>query len=221
MIQVKTLADQVYEKIKEDIVSLRIKPGEKLSESQLAAQYMVSRAPVRDAIRKLQQDKLVLVKPQIGTIVAPVSLDKARDICQIRLLLEPYAAEVAAEKITVEDQKMLTNQFAKIAQVEDDPDLKKEYIHETDTILHKTIWRLCENREIYHIIDGYKDEIHRIRLATAKLANRLVPTEQEMKEIYWALLKKDRKASREAMYSHISNLKKAIEGVLAEENESF
>ncbi|HEY8391814.1 MAG TPA: GntR family transcriptional regulator [Capillibacterium sp.] len=221
----KTTTDLIYEALRSDINTLKLKPGELISEARMAKKYNVSRAPVRDAIRRLQQDNLVLVKPQVGTIVAPVSLEKARDICQVRLLLEPYAAEIAAEKITDEDIQILDQQFVLLASYTEQGEnpgkigeLKEKCIYETDSVLHKIIWRLCGNKEIYRIIDGYQDEIHRIRQSTLKLANRAVPTEKEMRMIYQALREKDSQAARKAMYDHILNLKTAVEEVLAEEN---
>lgn len=214
----KTTTDLIYEAMRSDINSLKLKPGEKISEARMAKKYNVSRAPVRDAIRRLQQDKLVLVKPQIGTIVAPVSLEKARDICQIRLLLEPYAAEIAAERITDEDIQNLDKQFALLASYANKGEVKEKCIYTTDSILHRMIWRLCGNKEIYQIIDGYQDEVHRIRQSTLKLANRAVPTEEEMRRIYQALRHKDPLAARKAMYEHILNLMNAVEEVLAEGN---
>lgn len=214
----KTTTDLIYEAMRSDINSLKLKPGEKISEARMAKKYNVSRAPVRDAIRRLQQDKLVLVKPQIGTIVAPVSLEKARDICQIRLLLEPYAAEIAAERITDEDIQNLDKQFALLASYANKGEVKEKCIYATDSILHRMIWRLCGNKEIYQIIDGYQDEVHRIRQSTLKLANRAVPTEEEMRRIYQALRHKDPLAARKAMYEHILNLMNAVEEVLAEGN---
>lgn len=214
----KTIIDNIYEALRSDINRLKLKPGEKISEAGMAKKYNVSRAPVRDAIRRLQQDKLVLVKPQIGTIVAPVSLEKGKDICQVRLLLEPYAAEVAAEMITNEDIRILDEQFDFLESITNKTGENQKYIFKTDNILHRMIWRLCGNTEIYQIIDGYKDEIHRIRLATLKLADRTVPTEEEMRAIYKALQQKDPLASRDAMYTHILNLKTTVEEVLAEES---
>jgi GntR family transcriptional regulator, rspAB operon transcriptional repressor len=82
-----TIGDQVYKALRLEIMEMRIKPGEKLSEVQLAQRFNVSRAPVRDAIRRLRQEKLVLVKPQVGTIVSLIFPDQATEICDVRLLL--------------------------------------------------------------------------------------------------------------------------------------
>ena len=215
MLKSQTLADIIYMKIKEEIVELELRPGEKLSEVQLAKKFQVSRAPVRDAVRKLHQDNLVLVKPQIGTIVSPISLEKAMNICELRLLLEPYAAEIAARNITESDQNLLNEQFLQLDLYVGET--KRKCVHETDLMLHRTILRLSGNKELYRIIDRYTDEINRIKRATAKLANRLAPTEQEMREIYNALRQKNPQAAKEAMQLHITNLTKAIERALMEE----
>ncbi len=214
LFKAKTIADQIYEDLRSDIVQLKYYPGDKISEAQLAVKYNVSRAPIRDAIRKLQQEKLVLVKPQSGTIVSPVLLDTAVKICEVRMLLEPYAAEVAAQKINSEIILMLKNQFDKLNRINKSKEKKSELIFETDKILHKCILQLCGNEEIELILSKYADEINRVRLATIKLADRAKPTQIEMKRIYKALIKKDPKKAKNEMYHHILNFKRALEFIM-------
>lgn len=216
----KSLAEHIYETLRKDIVELRIKPGEKLSEAQLAKRFNVSRAPIRDVIQKLQQEEFVLVKPQIGTIIMPISFKKARDILEIRLLLEPYAAEVAARYVTDEDLDLLKFNLEQLARKQDSSEEKREKLFATDSLLHQTIWRLCGNREIYNIIYNYRDEIQRIRLSTLELAQRLVPTEKEMWQIYEALKRRDAQHARETMYTHLLNIEKAIESIADEKEQS-
>ena len=205
----ETLTERVYRVLREDIVNLRMKPGYKISEAKLAEIYNVSRGPIRNVIQKLQQENLVVVKPQVGTIIAPISLENARDILEIRLLLEPHAAEIAAKHIQEEDIEFLEKKFEELNSSED-----REKLFEADITLHQTIWRLCGNKEIANIINGYRDEIQRIRLSTLDLANRLVPTVTEMKKIFEALKARNPEGARESMYAHILNIKSAIEAVL-------
>ena len=73
-----TIGDSVYEQLLEEILTLQYLPGEKLSEILLAEKYGVSRAPVRNALGRLEQDGLVRIKPQSGTIVSEISIQKAR-----------------------------------------------------------------------------------------------------------------------------------------------
>ena len=114
MLKTSTIGNQIYKQMRREILEMSFLPGEKISEAQLATKYNVSRAPIRDAIRTLEQERLVIVKPQVGTIISPVSLDKAVDICQIRLLLEPHAAYIAAEMIPKEDLANLEVAFSEL-----------------------------------------------------------------------------------------------------------
>lgn len=219
MFEKRTMSDYILEELRKDILELRYQPGEKLSEVQLSKKYEVSRAPIRDSLNRLEKEGLVLIKPQIGTIVAPISLNKARDICQVRLLLEPYAANVAAQNIRDEEIKLLTQQFDTLANLEKGTPEKRKYTFEVDSFLHKMILDICGNREIESILEGYRGEIQRIRRATAELANRLTPSEKEMNEIYKALTVRDSKKAEKAMFDHISNLTNAICKVLEDREE--
>ena len=197
--------------MRDDIIHHRIKPGEKLSEAKLAAEYKVSRGPVRNVIQKLAQDELVEIKPQIGTIVMPISWQKAKDILQVRLLLEAFAAEEAAKKAQPEDLVELEAKLEELENMPGDSEKKKADLFATDNLLHQTIWKLCGNREIAHIITNYKDEVQRIRLSTLELANRFTPSEHEMRLIFETLRDQDPAAARQAMSVHIENITRAMD----------
>ncbi len=215
MVQNRNLAANIYQTLRKEILELKIEPGEKISEVQLAKKFKVSRAPVRDALNRLQQEKFVMVKPQVGTMVLPVSLGKARDILQVRLLLEPFAAEGAALNVTDEDIDLLEYHFAKLARLKDIEEKKKK-LYETDAILHGIIWERCGNGEIKDILDNYRGEIQRIRLSNAELGGRLTPSEREMRRIYGALVRRDPKGTREAIIIHLKNIQKAVEAIFGD-----
>lgn len=209
-----TIGDQVYRTLRREIIEMQIRPGEKLSEVQLAERFNVSRAPVRDALRRLQQESLVLVKPQVGTIVSQIFPDQAAEICEVRLLLEPHAAFVATGLISEESLNLLKSDFDRMLTLPEGSEQRKALIFTTDNALHKTIWLACNNREIDAILDRYLDRMRRIQLATVELANRLNPSEQEMRRIFDALLARDAERARNAMHRHISNIKRAIDEVM-------
>lgn len=210
----KTLTDIVYDSIKEDIIKLKLKPGEKLSEANLAERFGMSRAPIRNALAKLEQDKWVVIRPQIGTIVALLSEKKAIDIMQVRLLLEPFAAGVAAELIDDEDREILRQAFRNLEHAPKQKDLEKRIYFETDSILHHTIWKWCGNSEIYTILDNYSSELTRIQVSNSELADRMAATANEIFDIFHALLEKAPERAREAMHNHILNIKNTIAIVL-------
>lgn len=208
----QTIADAIYGSLKESILGLEFAPGEKISELQLAKTYGVSKAPIRDALQRLQQENLVRIRPQVGTIVSPVpSRKKAIEICQIRFLLEPYAAGIAASVIGEEDKETLRVAFAEMETCRVDEETSAAAHKKVDLLLHSTIWRLSDNNEIVTILTNYQHEVHRIRVTTAHLvAARLHDSIEEHKAILNALLRNDEKACFESMAIHVRNLQQAV-----------
>lgn len=204
-----TLTDEIYETLKDDIVTLRLKPGEKLSEVTLAERFNVSRSPIRNALAKLEQNKWVVIKPQIGTIVSLLSEKKAMDILEVRMLLEPFAAATAAERINGEDLELIKQAFSVLRKTPEGSGEYKSKYFETDYILHNTLWKWSGNEEIQTILENYRSEIHRIQVANSELAHRMMETAHEIWHIYDALIARDKKKIQDAMYHHVENIKKA------------
>lgn len=96
-VKVLLLRDNVYVALRGDIVACRLAPGEEIREQELAAQFEVSRAPVREALLRLENDRLVTVHPRQGYSVKPISITDARELFQFRLVLEVACAAAAAE----------------------------------------------------------------------------------------------------------------------------
>jgi DNA-binding GntR family transcriptional regulator len=92
------LKERAYELIRLDILTFRLKPGEKTSERQLATRYGLGMAPIRAALPRLVQEGLVEKTAERGTFIAPLTLRGVRDTYQMRYLLEPAAAQLAAER---------------------------------------------------------------------------------------------------------------------------
>jgi len=211
MVKKNTVTDYIYEKILNDIVSLHYLPGEKLSEVQLANRFNVSRDPVKRAFIRLEQEELVEIIPQFGTIVSEISIDKGKQICDVRLLLEPYATEIATKTITKGQMKKLENAFNKLNLLDKGSEEYSKYISELDILLHNTIYEASGNLIIRDVNHLYAPHIQRIRRANITWVNRLEPSRNEMTKIYEALQTGDPKKSAKAMYEHISNIKAAIE----------
>ena len=92
------LRDGIYDAVRADILACRLAPGRDMREEDLARRYRVSRAPVRDALLRLEWERLVTVIPRKGSRVNGVSLDDARDLFRLRLVLEPACAAEAARR---------------------------------------------------------------------------------------------------------------------------
>ena len=217
MLEKKTISDYVYDKILEDIVQLKYAPGEKISETQLAAVLEVSRAPIKSALAKLEKEGFVSIKPQNGTFVSKISLERARGICDVREILEVEAVKKAVHNITEEQIGQLQKLFRKMDSMEEFNDEKRQFIYEADTKLHDVIYKAGGNVIIGEIIQRYLPEIQRIQRANMTWADRKIPTQTEMKKILNALEERDEEKAASAMKEHITNIRKTIETISLEE----
>lgn len=206
----KTIGDYAYEHLHEDIICLNLAPGERLSEVQLAQKYGIGRAPVRKALNRLEQEGLVCIKPQVGTIVSDISIRRGQDICDVRILLECHAARIAAQRISDDRLFELQRAFDRLERMDARSEEYKRYVSEVDVQLHGAISECCGNAVIPEIIESYQPEIQRIRYATRTWVNRLEPSKSEMKSIFEALKQREPEVAAGAMENHLKNLKAAI-----------
>ena len=105
----RTVAEDVYRAFKRDIITLKHRPGLPLTESELAELYGSSRVPVREACGRLQQEGLLTGRPYRGFTVNQISLKEISDSFGLRLVLEPYALELASRRATESDLRELEN----------------------------------------------------------------------------------------------------------------
>src|SRR5690606_12292208 len=110
----KPLRELVFEVLREAIITGKLRPGERLMEVQLAEELGVSRTPVREAIRKLELEGLVLMIPRRGAYVAEISMKDIADVFEIRAALEGLAAQLAAERCTPEEIENLERSLVQI-----------------------------------------------------------------------------------------------------------
>lgn len=213
MIEKKTISDDVYDAILENIVQLVYTPGEKLSEAKLAAELGVSRAPIKAALSKLQNDGFVQIRPQYGTFVSKISEQRAENICTIRETLEIMAVKKAVKKISDKQLDEIGHMFKKLDSMKKFTEEKKQLIYQTDAILHKAIYDASDNEIISEVINRYAPEIKRIQRANITWDNRKDDTQEEMKKIFNALVKRDEREAVAAMKEHISNIMKTIKMV--------
>lgn len=212
-----TIGDSVYEQLLEDILTLQYLPGEKLSEILLAEKFGVSRAPVRNALGRLEQDGLVRIKPQSGTIVSEISIEKAIHICEIRLLLERYAVYIAAKRVTDSQLAQLQLWFDRLER--EDPAAPDYTIQlsKVDHRLHQMIYDACGNPLISEIISRYNYEIQRIKHINGTETDRPRYSKQEICRIFEAIKARDPEQAVRAMEVHINNIRETLKLVSLEE----
>lgn len=155
------LRDIVFEKLREAIITGQLLPGTRLMEISLAESMGVSRTPVREAIRKLQAEGLVIMNARRGAVVAPINKRDLKEILEIRKALESLACRLTARKVTEDSLIQLKdiNNVMKNAVAEKDIGL----IAAKDVEFHEMITDLADNRQLSRMLDQIKEHLYRYR----------------------------------------------------------
>ena len=167
----KPLRELVFAAMREAIVKGELKPGERLMEVQLAEEMGVSRTPVREAIRKLELEGLVVMVPRKGAYVAGLTLKDAANVFEIRGSLEGLAAALAAERITEEEINDLDRVLEDIAKAGEKGDV--DTIIKKDMEFHQKLFSATRNERLAQIISNLKEQIDRFRIKSFTNPKRL------------------------------------------------
>ena len=171
------LRDIVFQKLRESIVTGALKPGERLMEIKLANEMGVSRTPVREAIRKLQVEGLVIMNARRGAIVAPINEQDLKELLEIRKALESLACRLVSVRASADELEELRGINKKMEQAVAACDIS--LITEYDVAFHERITELARNSHLTQMLDQIKEHLYRYRLAFIKeLGNRNVLVEE-------------------------------------------
>ena len=204
-----SLADQVYEKLEDDIVYGVYKRGEVLTELKLAESLGVSRTPIREALRRLEQERMIEDSGK-GSIVLGITKEDLLDIMDIRLRIEGLATKYAAENITPEGVEELTH----LMDLQDFYHSKNNIsrLQAVDDEFHAAICRLS----MRNILNDTLIPLHRKTRLYRKLAmedhERSPKTLREHREIYEAIIAGDGTKAKLLMKQHIENAKNHMIG---------
>jgi DNA-binding GntR family transcriptional regulator len=138
------LSDRAYEAIRDKLVHLEIAPGDAVDEVQLASELGLGRTPVREAIKRLAYQKLVVVYPRSGSYAAQVEVSDLASLCDIRERLEGLAAERAATEARYEERQELRQLLDEL-----EGDCPPSRLLELDTTAHRAVHRASHNEYLY------------------------------------------------------------------------
>jgi DNA-binding GntR family transcriptional regulator len=177
------LTDRAYERIKHDIIGCLIAPGTEISEAQLCAHYKLGKAPVRMALSRLAHDGLVRAIPRRGYMVTAVTLKDIQDVFELRLMLEPAAARMAAGRVDGQRLRMLDEVCRAGYQPGDARSISR--FLEANKAFHVTLAQAAGNVRLANAIEQLLDEMTRLLHLGLGLRNR----SQEMQHEHRALVK--------------------------------
>jgi len=156
-----SLADRAYLALRDRLITLQIRPGEPIDDGQIARELDVGRTPVREALKRLENDRLVIAYPRRGTFATSVDITDLAHINEIRLQLEPLAARRAAERAT-EPQRAGLREL--IARIEDGDALSGDRtdLMRLDLTVHRAIYHAAGNPHLEDVLIRYHNLATRI-----------------------------------------------------------
>ena len=210
------LRDVVFHTLREAILKGDLRPGERLMELQLASKLGVSRTPIREAIRMLEQEGLAVTIPRKGAEVAKMTEKDMEDVLQIREALDELAVQVAYDKMTAQQLKELTLAMKNFENAIQAGKLKK--IIEYDVEFHDIIYRATDNPKLLTLLNNIREQIYRYRVEYLKGKENYPMLVREHEEIVTALKQKNKERVADAMRSHIRNQAEAVKNIIQEQN---
>lgn len=211
----KPLREIVFETLREAIITGQLKAGERLMEVQLAEEMGVSRTPVREAIRKLELEGLVVMVPRKGAYVADLSTKDIADVFEIRAALEALAAALACERITEEELEELERLLVKVAECAEKNDL--ETLIQVDTQFHDVLYRASRNDRLVQIINNLREQIQRFRTTSLATPGRMRETVEEHKALVEAIAARNVELAQRLAQEHIENAENRLLEAIREE----
>jgi DNA-binding GntR family transcriptional regulator len=199
--------ERAYRHLKTAIVSVQTTPGTPLNEQQIAGRLGMSRTPVREALRRLEQEGLVVRHPRRGVVVAPLSMQDVLEIWQLREILEPAACRLAVGRLDPVALAGLERTLS--ALVGREPRLEDyERHHQADVALHRLIAQATGNARLFQILEALTGRIARVRMAHSP--TRFRRALREHLDILAALRRGDPEVAAEVMRVHLANARAGL-----------
>ncbi|MDO4621821.1 MAG: GntR family transcriptional regulator [Eubacteriales bacterium] len=197
------LRDVVFRTLRKGILCEDLKPGERLMEIQLANRLGVSRTPVREAIRMLELEGLVVNLPRRGAQVAKITAKDLHDVLEVRKGLDQMAFELAVERITEEELEALFAASREFERLVENADVTS--LAEADEAFHAIIYQATGNKRLVQLINNLREQMYRYRVEYLKNRSNLQNLIQEHDQLWQSLKNRDAVGGSEAMGAHIEH----------------
>ncbi|MCL2617058.1 MAG: GntR family transcriptional regulator [Defluviitaleaceae bacterium] len=198
--RMQPIRDIIYQRIRKAILRGDFRPGERLIEEQLSRDLGTSRTPVREALRKLEVEKMVHHHPHKGVVITDVPVEEMEDLYEIRAHVESIIAKYAAQNASVEDIEML-NSFLDKAESATDPEVVSDYIDQYNHALAK----ISERPMMSDYAKQLREILFRMIVSTYLKPARRPDAQREHREIVAAIAAGDGELAQKLTVAHIRN----------------
>jgi DNA-binding GntR family transcriptional regulator len=211
-----TLAERAYLRLREEIIRVELAPGTLLRDDDLMARMGIGRTPVREAVQRLHSDGFVTILPRRGTLVSEINITDLAAIYEVRMRLESWASQLAAQRATAEDRAEIEGLLAELAEVTSEDGFGP--LLELDRRVHRFVYRCAKNQYLAKTLDLYHDLSLRILHIAMKrypsLTPRLEDVVHEQSMVLSAIARGDEETAERVATSHISKFEGAIRQVI-------
>lgn len=195
----RSIQNEAYEHIKKKIMMCEYKPNQLLSESVLLEDLGCSRTPVREAIRRLEQEGLATVLPKRGIVVSGFTISDIKAIFEVRMLIEPYAVQTYGEALDQGELRRFLDLFQHWQEQREQLDF-----YQVDDEFHRTLISALPNEYLHDLYSRIQTQNVRLRVMSGELiASRLDRTMQEHEEIARVCLEKNWQLAAEKIKWHL------------------
>ncbi len=210
--------DKAYSSIRKLIVGMKINPGDAITELALAEQLAIGRTPVREALKRLEQDGLIITQNRRKT-VHTLSAKEVAELFDIKICLESATAAWAAERGTDADRAELKKALDEMRLLAQEP--PADVWQDTDSVflqrwlaadqqLHRLLFQMAGNSRAAEIVQKLNLQWHRLRVGIYTIEGRIERGFAEHETFVQAVLNRDSEAARTAMSDHLTNLKNEL-----------
>lgn len=194
-------AQSIYLRLRNMILNFEIQPNSRLTETELATYFKVSRTPIREALQRLETEELIHIRPKQGCFVRGIDFDEFTDYYQIRISLEMLSLETACANMSDEALKKLCGVWEKNGPTGGAGDA--ESIANLDEAFHLQLAEGGGNRVLAKMLGDINNRIRIVRRLDFTDQERIGKTYEEHYEILQALLRRDVAAAKNTMTDHI------------------
>ena len=198
-----SLPQDLFHKLRDDILQNKIKPGEKLTEQRICQEYQVSRTPVREAFQKLELDGLIEIIPNRGAFVIGLTRQDIEDMYELRSAYEAIAVKWAIDRMTAEEFEDMQEAF----------ELMEFYTMKQDPVkmlamntrFHQIIYNGTKNRMLQHVLTSYQVYTKNTKVSPEYIKEYMDEVLEEHRKIFLAFQAKDKDAASRAAVEHMQN----------------
>jgi GntR family transcriptional regulator, rspAB operon transcriptional repressor len=209
----------VYAWLREAILSGHLRPGQALSENELAHQLGVSRTPVREAIIRLENEGLLSVRPQVGTSVAPIDVEAVADVQFLREAVECRTVALAAQRVTPADALELRRQLKEQARIAARGD--HAAFVPLDDRMHQKLVAMAGRPRVWRAVEDAKAQLDRVRFLSLEDPAWLATIHRQHEEIVGRVIAGDADGAVAAMSLHLRAVFASIETIARRSPEYF